>query len=686
VTPHLVLLTATPMQVQPAEYHGLLRLLGLDATWSSFDDYQTSLNLLSSEFNTPGLQDAMTLGQLITASTNTYQWIPALLSEREIEKIRTLCDFPTASKVEMSIFVQNNFPEFRRILMKIHPAHLLTCRNTKSGLEKFGYRFPERIFESPEVFMTGGLREFENAVEQYLTNGYGQVEASLNPDSKSSVGFAKSGYYQRMVSSFFAAQKSLESRKAKIGRLLLDIEMGNYSSLEAFFAADPNSDDIDDEEFDIQNPQHELDIERIIVKVKSAVKLETSYINDVLKILLSAGADVTESDPKFKAAMEILSTEIQDSQVLVFSRYTDTLDGFTRLFEASGLQSQVAGYARYTGGEVWIESGGRRRESNKQGVTDALRSGEVTVVFCSDAASEGLNLQSARCLINLDVPWNPARLEQRIGRIARLGQISERVKIVNLWYPKSIEAKMYARLLSRRDEYQLAVGEFPEIFGQAIRDEVALTLGSGHGAGGDPITELQQMRNDIQRIALESVWGQLGSELPPSESFRQGLANFVEQCKIVHSVGEYKNAYLVQAGQKGSLTLLHAVLDEAAGRSRLKQPVDSVRLFAIESGNVNWGFALEVAPKGLRVLRVTALPKLLCGTLTEVQFDENDFIGELISFDSPLEALTRSREESLWIPKHESARIPSEANSKVHDPDSYFDAQFTELGWIGVHE
>ena len=85
----------------------------------------------------------------------------------------------------------------------------------------------------------------------------------------------------------------------------------------------------------------------------------------------------------------------------------------------------------------------------------------VSVVFCSDAASEGLNLQAARVIINIDVPWNPARLEQRIGRIARLGQRADTVKIYNLWYPDSVESKIYTRLLQRKDLYDLAVGEYP---------------------------------------------------------------------------------------------------------------------------------------------------------------------------------------------------------------------------------
>src|SRR5690606_34240352 len=99
-------------------------------------------------------------------------------------------------------------------------------------------------------------------------------------------------------------------------------------------------------------------------------------------------------------------------------------------------------------------------------------SGEVDIVFCSDAASEGLNLQAASVVINVDVPWNPARLEQRIGRAARLGQTAEIVDVLNLWYPQSVEAKIYERVLQRRDVMELALGAFPELVGTAIRNAV----------------------------------------------------------------------------------------------------------------------------------------------------------------------------------------------------------------------
>jgi len=109
---------------------------------------------------------------------------------------------------------------------------------------------------------------------------------------------------------------------------------------------------------------------------------------------------------------------------------------------------------------------------------------EIDVIVCSDAASEGLNLQSASAVINVDIPWNPARVVQRIGRVDRLGQLSSSVIIYNLVYFGSIEERMYRVLDGRQTEAIRYLGEHPEllsteesremyqVFGVPIRERV----------------------------------------------------------------------------------------------------------------------------------------------------------------------------------------------------------------------
>ena len=180
-------------------------------------------------------------------------------------------------------------------------------------------------------------------------------------------------------------------------------------------------------------------------------------------------------------------------------------------------------YGVYTGQTAAMDLGVGPQRSTRGEIRRALEQGAIRIVFCSDAASEGVNLQSARTLINVDVPWNPARLEQRIGRIARLGQKASSVDVYNLWYPDSIEAKMYKRLIERKDLYELAVGEFPEVISAAIRADVSSRFG-GQTTASDPLAQLQRLRNDMQVNALRKLWARDSTGDTLAHKFRAGLA------------------------------------------------------------------------------------------------------------------------------------------------------------------
>src|SRR5690606_23594489 len=115
--------------------------------------------------------------------------------------------------------------------------------------------------------------------------------------------------------------------------------------------------------------------------------------------------------------------------VLIFTGYTDTME-YLRDALASAFGAAVASYSGEGGavraGQAWIPA-------SKEAVTAALRAGTIKVLVCTDAASEGLNLQAAGALVNFDLPWNPSKVEQRIGRVDRIGQELPVLPIVNLY-------------------------------------------------------------------------------------------------------------------------------------------------------------------------------------------------------------------------------------------------------------
>lgn len=99
----------------------------------------------------------------------------------------------------------------------------------------------------------------------------------------------------------------------------------------------------------------------------------------------------------------------------------------------------------------------------RDALKERVRQAEIRILIGTDAASEGLNLQRLGTLINLDLPWNPSRLEQRKGRIQRIGQIRDRVEIYNMRYAGSVEDRVHDLLSARLEGIATLFGQIPDI-------------------------------------------------------------------------------------------------------------------------------------------------------------------------------------------------------------------------------
>src|SRR5207302_7660285 len=105
----------------------------------------------------------------------------------------------------------------------------------------------------------------------------------------------------------------------------------------------------------------------------------------------------------------------------------------------------------------------------KEEVTGTLATGKIRALVCTDAASEGLNLQAAGALINFDLPWNPSRVEQRIGRIDRIGQALSVLPIINLYLKGSVDQRVYRALAKRCGLFETFVGPMQPVMSRALR-------------------------------------------------------------------------------------------------------------------------------------------------------------------------------------------------------------------------
>jgi hypothetical protein len=550
------------------------------------------------------------------------------------------------------VAAQRRWGEVYSTLVKTHPGHLLTIRNTRGALMELGYSFPERNFLAPPLTIDEAVADFYSMVDTYLDTAFGRVEAALHPERANALGFMKSTYRQRLASSLRAAERTLDRRIARLERLLEG-------------AAPPDGEDdegLDDLDEDFESSSS--DTTSGGARVEQACRVELGYLHDLVRKLEDLDVEDLGQDPKLDLLIDLVGQHLaRGDQMLVFSRYTDTVDACVELYLDRQIGSEPAPHAKYTGGESWIDSGAGPLPVTKEEIRRALDEGEIDVVFCSDAASEGLNLQAARVIINVDVPWNPARLEQRIGRIARLGQRAAEVDIYNLWYPDSVEARIYERLLQRRDLYELAVGEFPEIVGSAIRDELASRFERGAAAiSDDPIQVLQELREDQQRLAIQRIWRSELSDRPESQRFRERLADLaagVDPDSVSPSS--------VLPGGRNALTLAHPALDAVAGTS-VPGSAEPPPIRAILQGSVPIGFALERGEDFI-VVPAEELPVLLAWlALGEEAAIDPDWIH--VPRSSPEQLLDAVATGSTWTPdpRELSCVVPGSAEGTEAAP------------------
>jgi superfamily II DNA or RNA helicase len=606
--PHLLLVTATPLQLDWIEYFSLLELLGLPSTWDA-RAYERSLQILAKPAG-PTLNDAHHALDMTRAAVIGYElddWLEPL--------------HPEETKAEVAMRALRAWDVTMTSLMRAHPASVLTLRNSRAALEHLGYRFPARTFDAPPLDVDQAVRDFYEMAEVYLRDGYGMTEQAAMPDRANNLGFAKSTYYQRMASSLIAAERSIRRRLAKLESI--DAYGLDSNSVDDSIG-EVDEADVDAHEAEAPDAQrHESErvgpaSHAVTAEVSRAIAIERMYLTDLtrrLDLMRSQGV----VDPKVRSLIRQLATYLPDDKILVFSRYTDTVASSVAAF-VENWPAAAIGYGIYTGEGAFIDTGNGPVPVTKQGVREALDSGQIRILFCSDAASEGLNLQSARVIINVDVPWNPARLEQRIGRIARLGQTASEVAIVNLWYPDSVEAKMYSRLLVRRDLYQLAVGSMPELVADAIRQEVRSRL-SNQDVASDPLVALQRVREEMQLRAIERVWARPGGDVAKSESFRLRLAGVLEAAVTVrggtvdrsadgHTTLRLHNQrfeFTTAPGASRSLSLAHPLLDVLARQA----PVDATpTLFSLECGGIP--LALAIRRDGLMAaIPASSIPGLI---------------------------------------------------------------------------
>jgi SNF2 family DNA or RNA helicase len=507
-TQGLVLMTATPMQVHPVEVWDLLNLLGLPMEWTdqSFVRFYEMLAKPS-----PSHDEFESLARLFRALEEQYgevqpeavQAATQITRLKSVKLLRSLRDEATLPRRSLS---STDRDTALLILRQNSPVGRLISRNTRDLLRQY-YKegrtstpIADRDVEDRFLEMSAEEREIYELVEAYIRNTYNQASAA----TRTAVGFVMTIYRKRLSSSFYALARTLEKR-------LTALTQGDVSLLGATDDDMPD-DDLSDE---LPDPEEVAEMEREALNFE-----EMTAIGDLLQRVSSLPPDTKARD------LRIVIDELRSSgygQVMVFTQFTDTMDFLrNQLRAAPGLRMMC--YSG-RGGEVPI--GDREWELiTRDAVKRRFKSGDADVLLCTDAAAEGLNFQFCGALVNYDLPWNPMRVEQRIGRIDRVGQMFPKIRIVNLQYEDTIETLVYRVLQERIGFFTSVVGRLQPILSTVSQRIAAAVLATNAAADENQLAaglEVAIAAADASSFDLDSlVVSEVGIDQRPKALYDLG--------------------------------------------------------------------------------------------------------------------------------------------------------------------
>jgi superfamily II DNA or RNA helicase len=308
--------------------------------------------------------------------------------------------------------------------------------------------FTKRTTNTADFKMDGAEFELYSDVSTFVKDQSRRAaEQDENPRARA-VGFLMSLYQRRLASSAFAMRRSLENRIDRLEDLLnRREELARQTQVEI-----PDLEDVEE--------MGDVEMDKLEEKLNSiALTADPHKIREEiqeLKELASRAKDIEEKEAEAKLSRlkDLLHTQgffdQSDERLLIFTEFKDTLDYLVGRLKSWGFK---VGYIH--GG---MRPGSRDDKGSRVYVEQQFREGAIQVLVATEAAGEGINLQVCHILFNYDIPWNPNRLEQRMGRIHRYGQRKDCL-IFNFVASNTVEGQVLNRLLLKLQEIRNALDD-----------------------------------------------------------------------------------------------------------------------------------------------------------------------------------------------------------------------------------
>jgi superfamily II DNA or RNA helicase len=368
----------------------------------------------------------------------------------------------------------------------VHTADVsdLMRRMVKETLLKFDATplFPERIAATVPYKLSDAEARLYKEVTGYVRQEFNRAEALENDKRTGTVGFALTILQRRLASSPEAIYQSLRRRRERLESQLRELELlhrgGEVAPSLAASVPTLDADDVEDLE---EAPDNEVEaaeeeildqataarsIAELRTEIETLKRLETlanairrsgedkkwrelaNLLSEVFSPVAAVNPFVKETTPSDMDTRAVPKPTPSASQKLVlFTEHRDTLN-YLQIRITTLLGSQQA---------IVTIHGGMGREERMKAQESFRHDPDVRVLLATDAAGEGINLQRAHLMVNYDLPWNPNRIEQRFGRIHRIGQ-TEVCHLWNLVAEETREGDVYRRLLEKLEQARKALG------------------------------------------------------------------------------------------------------------------------------------------------------------------------------------------------------------------------------------
>jgi superfamily II DNA or RNA helicase len=436
-------LTATPMQLDSGELYSLIELLdpALFPTPGHFDRHRAQV---------PGLNR-------LVNDLRIHANDAAATPQDALDRISRWLGLPQADVAAQLASGPEGVDAVCQALSSRHLLSEVLIRNRKQVVGGFMPRHAHRW----EVQLTDEELAALRAVEEYVKEGYARAERTKDQ----AAGFVMVIFQKLMASSIRALRQSLDRRRERLESRSTSAS-GMLSTKRRLKDAEELS-------------ENDGLISELIADLTDADEREALELRHLVDQL-----DAVPGDSKADTLVEqlaILAEQSEGPKVLLFTEFRETQEYLRERLQELGWQVQLFH--------------GQMKPVAKDASVDAFRSATGPAILLStEAGGEGRNFQFCHLLVNYDLPWNPMRVEQRIGRVDRIGQ-AETVQVFNLWVKGTVEERVLDVLERRINIFEQTVGGLDPILGDTERDlSKIFRLG-----GEDRDRALERFEDDIER-------------------------------------------------------------------------------------------------------------------------------------------------------------------------------------------